>query len=156
MIIYNSEVDFFNLKSTSRRVAIVNTVNCVGVMGKGLALKFKQHYPANYKAYRKACQTNQLRIGNVFSFDENGLTIINFPTKSHWRTPSEYDFIESGLISLGKELLSLGIEAIAIPKLGCGLGGLSWAKVSKMIESVFTDPKFSHIRIVIVGQKTLT
>lgn len=119
--------------------AIVNPVNCVGVMGKGLALQFKKRYPDNFEAYKRACKAEQVRPGEMFIFmrEERPTHIINFPTKRHWRAKSRLEDVESGLFALVKEVRGLGLRSIAIPPLGCGLGGLDWDVVGPMIEASF-------------------
>ena len=118
--------------------ALVNTVNTVGVMGKGIALQFKKRYPANYLLYKKACDNKELVIGQLLIVDEidqqGERVIINFPTKKHWRQKSEYSYIKEGLETLKAELLARKITSIAIPPLGCGHGGLDWTRVRQMIE----------------------
>ena len=113
--------------------ALVNTVNTVGVMGRGVALQFKQAFPENFKAYKKTCDEGKMRLGAMFVVDLGGLQnpryIINFPTKKHWRGKSRHEYIESGLTALVAEIQRLGIESIALPPLGCGLGGLDWNQV---------------------------
>lgn len=120
--------------------AIVNTVNCVGVMGKGIALQFKQKWPENYKAYAKSCKAKQLRPGKMLVHNLGALAgkpnlIINFPTKDHWRGKSKIEFIEDGLDDLVRVIREYGIRSIAIPPLGCGNGGLDWSVVRALIES---------------------
>jgi len=123
--------------------AIVNTVNTVGVMGKGIALQFKRKWPANAKAYEAACKRGDVVPGKMFVFDNGGLVepkfIINFPTKRHWRQPSRMSDIESGLIDLVAQVKLLNIRSIAIPPLGCGNGGLDWNVVRPRIEAAFHD-----------------
>ena len=123
--------------------ALVNTVNCVGFMGKGIALQFKKAYPENFEAYRKACAAREVRPGRMFIFDLQSMLnpkyVINFPTKGDWRANSRYEDIESGLQALVAEVRRLGIRSIAIPPLGCGLGGLDWNRVRPMIERAFAD-----------------
>jgi O-acetyl-ADP-ribose deacetylase (regulator of RNase III) len=119
--------------------ALINTVNTVGVMGKGIALQFKKAYHNNYKAYVEACKRNEIEIGKVFIFQDSNLNsgtkyIINFPTKKDWRKPSEYSFIYAGLDDLVHVLKEYKIKSIAIPPLGAGNGGLEWEKVKKIIE----------------------
>ena len=119
--------------------ALINTVNTVGVMGKGIALQFKKAYHNNYKAYVEACKRNEIKIGKVFIVKDSNLNsgtkyIINFPTKKDWRKPSEYSFIEAGLDDLVRVLNEYKIKSVAIPPLGAGNGGLEWEKVKKIIE----------------------
>jgi O-acetyl-ADP-ribose deacetylase (regulator of RNase III) len=118
--------------------ALVNTVNCVGVMGKGIALQFKQAFPENFVEYEKACKNDQIRLGRVHVFPTGRLLnpkyIINFPTKGHWRAKSRLSDIKSGLDSLVDVISRLNIRSIALPPLGCGYGGLSWSEVEPLIE----------------------
>ena len=125
------------LDSTAQ--ALVNTVNTVGVMGKGIALQFKNQFPNNYKLYKEACDNNALKIGDLLITEEESLLsgkkiIINFPTKVHWRYPSEYEFIEKGLDALANVIQEKNIKSLAIPPLGSGNGGLDWTRVRAMIE----------------------
>lgn len=123
--------------------ALVNTVNCVGFMGKGIALQFKQAFPANFRAYEKACQSEEVVPGRMFIFDNGRLLnprfIINFPTKRHWRGKSLIVDIRSGLKALIADVQRLDIHSIAVPPLGCGLGGLNWGEVRPMIEKAFAE-----------------
>ena len=123
--------------------AIVNTVNCVGVMGKGIALQFKQAFPGNYEAYRKACEAGRVRLGEMFVFDTGSMInpryIINFPTKGHWKAKSKIEDIETGLADLTLVLRSKNIKSIAVPPLGCGNGGLDWKVVEPMIRAAFEE-----------------
>ena len=118
--------------------AIVNTVNCVGVMGRGIALQFKQSFPDNFKAYADACKQKAVQPGRMFIFATGQTTnpryIINFPTKRHWREMSRMEDIEAGLSALVKEIEKRRLRSIAIPPLGSGLGGLDWAQVRPRIE----------------------
>jgi len=123
----------------SNAEALVNTVNTIGVMGKGIALQFKKAYPNNYKAYEKACKNKEVLVGKMFVTQDSNITtgeriIINFPTKTNWRKPSEYKYIEDGLENLFKVINDKKIKSIAIPPLGAGNGGLNWEKVKKIIE----------------------
>ncbi|MGK7924902.1 MAG: macro domain-containing protein [Spirulina sp.] len=131
--------------------AIVNTVNCVGVMGKGIALQFKQAFPENFRQYKKACNAKEVQPGKMFVFATGSLFnpryIINFPTKRHWRNKSKIEDIENGLMALVEEVKQLNIKSIAIPPLGCGNGGLDWAKVQPAIERAFTQ--LSDVRVVV-------
>lgn len=131
--------------------SIVNTVNTVGVMGKGIALQFKEKFPENYRAYKKACQNNEVKIGQMFVFKEQTLNgdiyIINFPTKTEWYKKSTYEYIESGLIDLKNVIDKHNIKSISIPPLGCGNGGLKWEKVKKIIENKLGDLSGVKIQI---------
>lgn len=118
--------------------AIINTVNCVGVMGRGIALQFKKAFPQNFLAYVAACKKKEVQPGKMFVFETGQLTnpryIINFPTKRHWRGASRMEDIDAGLKSLVETVMRYGIQSIAIPPLGSGLGGLDWAQVKQRIE----------------------
>ena len=116
--------------------ALVNPVNCVGVMGRGLALQFKRAFPTNFLAYKTACDSGNLLPGRVFVFQTGWAVpryIVNFPTKRHWRDRSRMEDIEAGLTSLANEIMRRPIRSVAIPPLGCGLGGLSWDEVKPRI-----------------------
>jgi O-acetyl-ADP-ribose deacetylase (regulator of RNase III) len=122
--------------------ALVNTVNTEGIMGKGIALQFKQAFPKMFRDYEKASKAGEVRLGKVHVYDLGGLTggprwIINFPTKGHWRERSRLADIEAGLRDLVATVRSLGIRSIAVPPLGCGNGGLEWADVRPRIEAAF-------------------
>jgi O-acetyl-ADP-ribose deacetylase (regulator of RNase III) len=118
--------------------ALVNTVNCVGVMGRGIALQFRNAFPENFKAYEAACRREEVQPGRMFVFPTGQLTnprfIINFPTKRHWKGKSRLADIDAGLKALVEEVQRLGIRSIAVPPLGCGLGGLEWSEVRPQIE----------------------
>ena len=123
--------------------ALVNTVNCVGVMGRGVALRFKEAFPDNARAYAKACERREIEPGRMFVFETkslaNPLYIINFPTKRHWRGKSRMEDIESGLAALAEEVRSREIRSIALPPLGSGLGGLDWREVRPRIEKTLAS-----------------
>ncbi|MFZ0244714.1 type II toxin-antitoxin system antitoxin DNA ADP-ribosyl glycohydrolase DarG [Candidatus Binatus sp.] len=123
--------------------ALVNSVNCVGIMGRGIALQFKNAFPENFKAYESACRRNELQPGGLLVFRTQGLSnpqyIINFPTKRHWRGRSRISDIEAGLKALVREIRRLGVRSIAIPPLGSGLGGLEWSDVRPRIEAAARD-----------------
>ena len=126
--------------------ALVNTVNCVGVMGKGVALEFKNRWPENFKAYKKICDAKSLTPGQMFVFDTQELFpssgpryLINFPTKAHWRAKSRLEYVEDGLDALVDTIRKYEINTIAIPPLGCGNGGLQWSDVKKLIVSKLSN-----------------
>jgi O-acetyl-ADP-ribose deacetylase (regulator of RNase III) len=118
--------------------ALVNPVNTVGVMGKGLALQFKNAWPDNFVAYRDACNRRQVKLGKMFVHTSaKSPLIINFPTKDHWRQRSQLDDIATGLDDLIAVVQTFQIQSIAIPPLGCGLGGLNWQQVKPLIVTAF-------------------
>lgn len=123
--------------------ALVNTVNCVGTMGKGIALSFKKRFPDNFKAYKLACNKKQVQPGVMFIYSMNNLFetryIINFPTKNHWREKSKLSYITDGLQDLIRVIKEYQISSIAIPPLGCGNGGLKWSEVKPLIEQYLHD-----------------
>ena len=131
--------------------AFVNPVNCVGVMGKGLALKFKILYPDNFNAYKIMCDKGMLKPGYVIThtinqnryegseYNGNPKYIINFPTKDHWKDPSTLEYIESGLKALINIVDKNNIKSVAVPPLGCGLGGLNWDDVNKLFHQYLKD-----------------
>ena len=131
--------------------AIVNTVNCVGIMGRGIALQFKNAWPENFKAYEAACLREEVQPGRMFIFETGQLTnpryIVNFPTKRHWRGKSRIQDIESGLLALVHEIRQRGITSVAIPPLGSGLGGLEWDEVRPRIEAALAAVPEVHVRI---------
>jgi O-acetyl-ADP-ribose deacetylase (regulator of RNase III) len=121
--------DIFNSKAQ----VIVNTVNCKGVMGKGLALTFKQRYPEMFAIYQHDCQTGKLQIGRPTLYQKTTPWILNFPTKNHWRFPSKLEYIEKSLAFLAKQYKKAGITSIAFPKLGAQNGQLSWDEVGPLM-----------------------
>jgi O-acetyl-ADP-ribose deacetylase (regulator of RNase III) len=131
--------------------ALVNTVNCVGFMGRGIALQFKKAWPENFKAYAAACRRQEVQPGRMFVFETGRLTnpryIINFPTKRHWRGKARIEDIEDGLEALVTEIRRRGISSIALPPLGAGLGGLQWADVRTCIEGAMRE--LPEVRIVV-------
>jgi len=122
---------------------LVNPVNAVGVMGKGLALQFKRAFPDNFQRYKAACKRGEVVPGRVHIVERDALCnpryIINFPTKRHWREPSRLADIESGLEDLARAIRERSIRSIAVPPLGCGNGGLAWTDVLPRIERVLGD-----------------
>lgn len=127
--------DIFKSKSQT----LVATVNCVGIMGKGLAKEFKQRFPEMFKEYAKACARGELKKGKLFLYDYLDVKILCFPTKDNWKGPSKYEFIEEGLITLRQHYHEWGITSIAVPPLGSGLGGLKWEKVRELIVKYLED-----------------
>ncbi|MBQ0214676.1 macro domain-containing protein [Proteus vulgaris] len=131
--------------------AIVNAVNCVGVMGRGIALQFKKAWPDNFKAYALACKNKELIPGVMFIYQiqktSNPRFIINFPTKRHWRNASNIKDIEAGLITLVDEIKQRNIKSIAIPPLGAGLGGLEWSVVYEKIKIAMETLTDVHVLI---------
>jgi len=133
--------------------AIVNTVNCVGVMGKGIALQMKKAYPDNFKAYANACTKGEVKPGKMFVYrlaeeNKNPKFIINFPTKKHWKNPSEIEYLQEGLDDLVKTVQEYGIQSVALPPLGCGNGGLDWNIVRSLIfEKLSKLPKNIEIEL---------
>lgn len=128
----------------SKAEALVNTVNTVGVMGKGIALQFKKLFPNNFKIYKDKCDKKDFNIGQLIVVkDQNIITgekiIINFPTKKHWKNPSEYEYIEQGIDELIKIIQEYQIKSIAIPPLGSGNGGLQWFKVKEIINDKLSN-----------------
>ena len=154
--------------------ALVNTVNTVGVMGKGLALQFRRRFPANFDVYAAACARRDIKIGRmlvvetrVFAASDPDLFakslttapparlryIINFPTKQHWRDPSRLEYLRVGLIALIEEIRARSIRSIAIPPLGCGNGRLAWSDVEPLIKSAFSA--LVDVRVVLFGPNHL-
>lgn len=135
--------------------AIVNTVNCVGVMGRGIALQFKKRFPENFKVYEVACKQKEVVPGKMFVHKTGSLIgpkyVINFPTKRHWRGASRMEDIETGLENLAEVITEFNIESIAIPPLGCGLGGLDWTEVRNRIESTLSQ--LPNIEIIVFEPK---
>ncbi len=135
--------------------AIVNTVNCVGVMGRGIALQFKKAFPENFKAYAEACKREEVQPGRMFVYELGGLTnpryIINFPTKRHWRGKSRIEDIEDGLQDLVRVIQEKHIRSIALPPLGAGLGGLEWREVRARIEQALGE--LEGVRVIVFEPK---
>jgi len=121
--------------------AVVNTVNTVGIMGKGIALMFKEQFPRNFEAYSRACDTGEVQIGKMFVTENKELFgprwIINFPTKTHWRVNTKIEWVEDGLRDLVRVIREKNISSVAVPPLGCGNGGLNWQDVRPLVEEAF-------------------
>ncbi len=138
--------------------ALVNTVNCVGIMGRGVALQFKNAFPENFKAYEGACKRDELQPGRMFVFETGWLAnpkyIINFPTKRHWRGKSRMEDIESGLKDLVSVIRDRRITSVAIPPLGSGLGGLEWSQVRPRIEAAMHG--LDTVRVIVFESRATT
>ena len=147
-------VPFCNIFDMNTEV-IVNPVNCVGIMGKGLALQFKKKYPQNMEFYKNHCNNCNYRLGKILVFplqkDNNPKYIFNFPTKYDWRDKSDLEGIQLGLQDLVSWILYLEIKSIAIPALGCGLGGLPWPEVKSLCKRTLgRSKKLAHVDIIII------
>ena len=131
--------------------ALVNTVNCVGIMGRGIALQFKKAFPENFRAYAEACERGEVRPGRMFVFETHQLTnpryIINFPTKRHWRGNSRIEDVQAGLTDLVAAVRERRIRSIAVPPLGSGLGGLDWSDVRPLIEKALRG--FNDLDVIV-------
>lgn len=136
--------------------ALVNTVNCVGVMGKGLALSFERCFPEMFQLYRMASLNNEVRIGRMHLWRNpigQPRLVINFPTKMHWRNPSQLEWIAAGLFDLTGVIRAEQLKSIAIPPLGCGLGGLQWPTVRRLIHDVLQRELFDlDVEVRLYGQ----
>lgn len=136
--------------------ALVNTVNTVGVMGKGIALQFRQAFPLNYEYYRRACQQGSVQLGRMLVFDAGQLVrpryIINFPTKGHWKSKSRLEDIDAGLEDLVRVISRLSIKSIAVPPLGAGSGGLDWSEVRPRIENALGGLSDVDVMLYVPGE----
>lgn len=119
---------------TSSVQTVVNTVNTVGVMGKGLAAEFKKRYPEMFKRYRELCRADRFHVGQLWLWKGPDQWVLNFPTKEHWRNPSQISYIQAGLQKFVESYQERGITEIAFPRLGCGNGGLDWGEVRPLME----------------------
>lgn len=132
----------------SKADALVDAVNCVGIKGAGLALQFKQRFPDSFDHYRRACRDGEIQPGKVLaSCGSGGILIIHFPTKLDWRDPSRLEWIESGLEDLVSQAINYQLKSIAIPQLGCGLGGLQWSEVRPLIVAASDQLVNCHVEI---------
>ena len=126
--------DIFNMRTQ----ALVNPVNTVGVMGAGLALEFKRQFPQNFLRYKLACSSGDFGIGKVLATAEKGKIIINLPTKEHWKNPSQLSYVKSGIEALAEFVRKKRIKSVALPLLGCGLGGLDFFEVKILMDEILT------------------
>jgi O-acetyl-ADP-ribose deacetylase (regulator of RNase III) len=151
MIHLQTTGSIFDFTSPSVPTAIVNTVNCVGVMGKGLALEFKQRYPAMFKVYAAECKAGRICVGQVSIWSEgNNLFIVNFPTKDDWRNPSQLKWIADGLDDLRERAIMMNMQSLILPALGCNLGGLNFDDVRLLIEQKLGD---LEANVILFGPK---
>ena len=138
--------------------ALVNTVNCVGVMGKGIALAFKKKFPNNYKAYKAACEVGSIIPGSLFSYEEPSSlddrshpSILNVATKKHWRQPSKLEYVEESIEAIARYVSDHKIRSIAIPPLGCGNGGLDWEVVGPKLVNALS--RFEDVDVRLYGPR---
>lgn len=134
MIIYKED-NIFN----SDTQVLVNTINCDGVMGKGLALEFKLRYPQIFEDYKQKCSKSLVKIGEPYLFKAKDKWVLNFPTKYHWRNPSKIEYIEKGLKYFSENYKNWGIKSISFPRLGCTTGGLGWNNVKILMEKYLSN-----------------
>lgn len=119
---------------------IANPINCVGVMGGGLALAFKKKFPEHFETYKKMCQNGEIKVGELYVVDgDEKHKVLLFPTKIHWRNPSLMEYVVDGLKYLAENYEKMDIKSIAIPAIGCGLGGLNWEDVKEQITSILSE-----------------
>ena len=141
----------------ARVEALVNTVNTVGVMGKGLALEFKRRFPMNFEIYAAACRRGEVQIGRMLvvktASRPGHCSLINFPTKKHWRQPSKLAYVEAGLEALVREVQTRGIRSLAVPPLGCGNGGLAWEDVRPLID--FAIAKLPGVHVLVFSPEDM-
>jgi O-acetyl-ADP-ribose deacetylase (regulator of RNase III) len=134
----------------SRDDALVNAVNTVRVMGKGIALKFKRRFPANFSTYKEACARNEVKVGKMFVTHHSEPPphwIINFPTKAHWSQPSKMEWSIAGLQDLQEVIRKQNIRSVALPALGCGSGGLNWLEVRAVLQGALENMESIDIHI---------
>lgn len=151
MIIYKTG----NLFNSNAQV-ITNTVNCVGVMGKGIALQFKSKFPAMFLDYQKKCENKEVKLGVPYLWNDGQVQILNFPTKGHWRDDSNLSDIESGLKYLADNCEKLEINSIALPPLGCGNGGLNWKDVKNLINKHLGPLELLDVYVYEASEETKT
>ena len=148
MIEYKIGADIFKSKTDAR----VNTVNCMGVMGKGIAKEYKKRYPEMYKDYRKKCETGLLKIGKLHRFITFDGMIINFPTKKHWKNNSKLEWIQAGLEYFVRNYKKWNIKSVAFPQLGTSHGNLLWDDVRLLMEQ-YLEPLDLRVEIYITHNK---
>lgn len=133
--------------------ALVCSVNCAGVMKRGLSKQVRERFPENYRQYRAACARGEVRLGGVFTVDlqrlfDNPRYIINLPTVGHWRDKAQPADVRAGIAALAEEVQRLGVQSVAVPPVGCGWGGLRWAQVSGWVEGAFAG--HPEVRVLLV------
>lgn len=126
---------------------LTNAVNCEGVMGAGIALRFKKQFPKMFADYAARCKIGELKIGKPYLYEDDSVQILNFPTKRDWRSPSQLADVEAGLKYLSEHYADMGIYSLAMPALGCGLGGLEWEEVKALISKYLSD--LSDLEVVV-------
>ena len=129
----------FDAFDDSQVQTVVNTINCMGIMGKGLALEFKIRYPNMFDDYIRRHKEGNLNVGEPYVFKTSNKWILNFPTKNHWKYPSKLEFIDSGLKFFVESYKKFGIKSVAFPRLGCTFGGLKWEQVKPLMEKYIGD-----------------
>lgn len=137
----------------SKAQTIVNTVNCYGVMGKGIALEFKKRYPEMFKVYAEQCEKKLIKPGILYLYKKSSPWILNFPTKDHWRNPSKLDYIKLGLRKFSESYIEKGIKSIAFPQLGTLNGGLNWEEVRKLMYEYLLP--LQNLQVEIYHYKTI-
>jgi O-acetyl-ADP-ribose deacetylase (regulator of RNase III) len=150
MIIYKTG-NIFN----SNAQVITNTVNCVGVMGKGIALQFKNKFPEMFLDYKKKCDNKEVNLGVPYLWNNGQDQILNFPTKGHWREGSNLSDIEAGLKYLAENYEKLEINSIALPPLGCGQGGLNWKDVKSLINKYLGPLDLLDVYVYEASEETM-
>ncbi len=135
MITYRPNQSIFESQSQ----VITNTVNCYGVMGKGIALEFKHRFPEMFDDYKQRCDRKEVKPGVPYIWENGMQTVLNFPSKNHWRGDSKMEWIDQGLRWIRENYERLGISTLAIPPVGCGNGGLYWSDVKLLVEKYFSD-----------------
>ena len=147
MLKFEPKLDIFEANA----FALVNPVNVVGAMGAGLARQFRERFPENYRIYRMACAAEQFRVGEVLGCYDRGKLILNVPTKHHWQHPSTLPMVRAGISALADYIKTQKIPSVAIPRLGCGLGGLTWEQVSPYLVREFSLPDYKNCVVTLLG-----
>ena len=152
MLKFEPDLDIFE----SNTFALCNPISIVGVRDSGLAKNFHDRYPENYRLYKMAVATNQFKTGSVMGCYDQGKLIINVPTKWHWRNHSTLKIVQESIDALAKYITSQKVPSVAIPRLGCGLGGLLWKDVCPLLVHQFDQPEFTNCVVTILGPSVKT